>query len=175
MVSLVDEFKLRFISFVGRFLVVMIGKSLRIMEAGQANTGRVIYAFWHGNLFPLLYANKFQGVTVLVSTHSDGEYMARIIEPLGYKVVRGSSTGNGVKGILEFLKSDKGSFAITPDGPKGPRHQVKDGILRLAELTGLPIIPVGIGISRKVSFGSWDRFSLPLPFSRCVIYWSPPI
>ncbi|MCK4307960.1 lysophospholipid acyltransferase family protein, partial [candidate division WOR-3 bacterium] len=170
-----DEFKLRLVSWVGRLLVTVIGRSLRIRDEGEIPEGTVIYAFWHSDSFSLIYAHRFQNVVVLVSTHRDGEFLTRIVKPLGYKVIRGSSSGEGARGFLKLLKLNNSSFAITPDGPVGPPHQVKDGVLKLAELTGLPIIPVGVGISRLVRFGSWDRYKLPLLFSRCVIYWGTPI
>ncbi len=171
-----NEFKLRIISWIARFLVVNIGRSLRIRNEGKVPEARVIYAFWHSDSFSLIYAHRFQNVAVLVSTHRDGEFMSGIVKPLGYKVIRGSSSDKeGARGFLKLLKLHDSSFAITPDGPKGPVHQAKEGILKLAEFTKLPIIPVGVAISRLIRFNSWDRYKLPLLFSRCVIYWGAPI
>ena len=89
--------------------------------------------------------------------------------------MRSSSEDKGTKGVRKILKLKKSSFAIAPDGPIGPAYQVKNGVLKLAELTDLPIIPIGIGISRLIRFNSWDRFKLPLLFSKCVIYWGAPV
>ncbi|MDI6839287.1 MAG: DUF374 domain-containing protein [bacterium] len=180
-----DEFKTRFISWIGKLLLIVIGRSLRISNVGYGftfitNRERAIYAFWHDCFFPLIYffrpkTNRFRNTAVLVSEHRDGECLARIIKPFGYRIVKATSTDTGRKGLFELLKLDESSLAIAPDGPKGPRHKVKDGVLRIAKHTGLPIIPIGIGISNKITFGSWDRFNLPIPFSRCVIYWDSPI
>ncbi len=171
-----DNSKVKVASWIARFLVVNIGRSLRIRNEGEVPKTRVIYAFWHSDSFSLVYANRFQNVAVLVSTHRDGEFMAGIAGPLGYKVIRGSSSDKeGARGFLKLLKLHDSSFAITPDGPKGPVHQAKEGILKLAEFTGLPIIPVGVAISRLIRFNSWDRYKLPLLFARCVIYWGAPI
>ncbi len=170
-----NEFKLRFVSWIGWFLVTIIGKSLRIRLEGEIPKGPVIYAFWHSDFFPLVYANRNRGIVGLVSPHQDGEYLARMLKPLGYKVVRSTSGDKGIKGVRKILKLKKNDFAIAPDGPIGPAYQVKNGVLKLAELTDLPIIPIGIGISRLIRFNSWDRFKLPLLFSKCVIYWGAPI
>ena len=175
MIIQMDNSKVKVASWIARFLVVNIGRSLRIRNEGEVPKTRVIYAFWHSDSFSLMYAHRFQNVVVLVSTHRDGEFLTRIVKPLGYKAIRGSSSGEGARGFLKLLKLHNSSFAITPDGPVGPPHQVKDGILKLAEFTKLPIIPVGVAISRLIRFSSWDRYKLPLLFSRCVIYWGSPI
>jgi hypothetical protein len=119
--------------------------------------------------------NRFRDIAVLISTHRDGEYLSRVIKPLGYKIIRGGSDDGGAKGILQLLKLKTKGIAIAPDGPKGPVKQAKYGILKIAQLTGLPIVPVGVGMSNPVLLGSWDRFKIPLPFSKCTIYWGKPI
>ena len=170
-----NEFKLRIVSLIGRFLVITVGKSIRIKNVGEFAEGKAIYAFWHSDFFPLIYAHRFKNMVGLVSPHRDGEYLTRVIRPLGYKVVRGASGDEGAKGAIRILRLKDSNFVIAPDGPTGPAYQVKDGILKLAELTGLPIVPVGVGISKFIRFGSWDRFKLPLLFSRCVVYFKHPI
>ncbi|MCK4352528.1 lysophospholipid acyltransferase family protein [candidate division WOR-3 bacterium] len=173
-----SKFNLRFVSCIGRFLTIALGKSIRIRNVGDIPHQRVIYALWHDSFFPLIYAYRFHNIAVLISSHRDGEYLTRIIKPFGYKVIRGSSADKGARGFLELLKLNKsasgGSFAIAPDGPIGPRHRIKEGVLKLAEITKLPIIPVGVSISKKIQFNSWDRFNLPLPFSKCIICWGSP-
>jgi lysophospholipid acyltransferase (LPLAT)-like uncharacterized protein len=75
-----------------------------------------------------------------------------------------------MKPFLELFRLGNGEcLAITPDGPKGPRHNVKEGIVRIAKHTQMPIIPVAVKIEKKVTFSSWDKWALPLPFSRCII------
>lgn len=156
-------------------LVVVIGRTLRIKLMGTIPEDRAIYAFWHGLFFPLIYAYRKYNITLMISQHRDGEYLAGITKPLGYGIIRGSSGETGAKGFLKLLKVEKSSFAFAPDGPVGPRWHFKVGMLKLAEYTGLPIIPVGIHISKKIIFGSWDHFNLPLPFSRCTIRLGSPV
>lgn len=66
-------------------------------------------------------------------------------------------------------------LAITPDGPRGPRYVVQEGVMSLAQLTGLPIIPIGFHTRAKICVKSWDRFQIPLPFSRCEINIGKPV
>ena len=71
---------------------------------------------------------------------------------------------------------ERGSdVAITPDGPRGPYYVVQPGVLALAQLTGLPIVPVSYHASWKKTLRSWDRFQVPLPFARCEITFGEPV
>jgi hypothetical protein len=91
---------------------------------------------------------------------------------------RGSSSRGAVKAALELLESLNEGFdvAVTCDGPKGPARQVKNGILYLAQKTGLPIVPIANALSRKFEIArAWDRFQVPLPFSRAVVVHGPAI
>lgn len=166
---------IKIIGWIARLMVTLIGRTLRIKNVGAIPKGKVIYAFWHSDFFPLIYANRFKNIAVLVSTHKDGEYLSKVIEPLGYRAIRGSSDDGGKKGALQILKSNEDGIAIAPDGPKGPVKQVKEGVVKIAQLTKLPIVPVGVWMSNPIIFGSWDRFKIPLPFSKCIIYWGKPI
>jgi lysophospholipid acyltransferase (LPLAT)-like uncharacterized protein len=67
------------------------------------------------------------------------------------------------------------SAGIAPDGPRGPRHQAQLGIITLARLSEVPIVPVAVGARWKVVFQSWDRFLLPLPGSRVVVAYGEPV
>ncbi|MBI3399248.1 MAG: lysophospholipid acyltransferase family protein [Deltaproteobacteria bacterium] len=111
----------------------------------------VIIAFWHGTLLMMPIMYRGGGVSVLVSRHKDGELIARTVKRFNIDSVRGSSTRGwlgGVKGLLNALKKGK-DIAITPDGPKGPKFNVQMGIVHLAKLTGLPIIPMTFSASKK--------------------------
>jgi lysophospholipid acyltransferase (LPLAT)-like uncharacterized protein len=103
----------------------------------------------------------------MVGTHADGELITQIIERFGFHTVRGSSTRQGTSALLRILRDGTTRhFAITPDGPKGPRRQCQFGAVYLASRTGMPLIPVGFGMSRCRRVNSWDRFAIPLPFAR---------
>jgi hypothetical protein len=91
--------------------------------------------------------------------------------------VRGSSSRRGPQALLELTTwSERGyDLAITPDGPRGPCYVVQEGIMSLAQLTGLPIMPVSYHLNWKIRVKSWDRFQVPLPFSRCDVFFEKPI
>ncbi|MFC1575273.1 lysophospholipid acyltransferase family protein, partial [Gemmatimonadota bacterium] len=136
----------------------------------------VIIAFWHGQLLPLVHYHRNEGIVVLVSEHSDGEYVTRAILRHGYGAARGSSTRGGVKGLKAILRAAKEGkdLGFTPDGPKGPRHEFKWGALVAAQLTGLPIVTMTVGVDRAWYLNSWDRFVIPKPFASIRIRYGSP-
>jgi lysophospholipid acyltransferase (LPLAT)-like uncharacterized protein len=114
----------------------------------------------------------------LISPSVDGEAPAMLARKLGGHVIRGSSTHTGARALRDFYETiakDGVSPALTPDGPKGPVHEFKPGALMLARLTGKPILPVSVAGSWVFRFPTWDRFELPLPFSRVVIAYGEPV
>lgn len=125
---------------------------------------RYIYIFWHeGLLAPLTTPAK---IRVLISQHTDGELIAQICRRLGIGVIRGSTARGGSQALLEMIRdSGEAHLGITPDGPRGPRRELKPGAVMVASQSGLFIVPVGIGFVRAWRAGSWDRFAIPLPFS----------
>lgn len=136
---------------------------------------RYIYAFWHeGLLAPLATKPK---IRVLISQHTDGEVIAQICQRLGIGVIRGSTARGGCQALLEMIRStdETTHLGITPDGPRGPRRELKAGVVMIASQTGLPIVPVGIGFSRAWRFQSWDRFAIPCPGSTLVGIVGEPI
>jgi lysophospholipid acyltransferase (LPLAT)-like uncharacterized protein len=136
----------------------------------------VIFAFWHGQLLPLVHHHRNEGIVVLVSEHADGEYITRVIRQHGFGAARGSSTRGGAKGLKGILRAAREGrdLGFTPDGPKGPRHVFKWGALVAAQLSGNPIIPMAVGADRAWYLNSWDRFMIPKPFSRMRIRYGPP-
>ncbi len=141
--------------------------------------GPVIFATWHNRLALSMAAweevcrtaQPNSKLAALISASRDGALLARILERFGVLPVRGSSSRRGAQALLELTSLlKKGHYvAITPDGPRGPRYQVQEGIITLAQLTGVPIVPVSNHASRKFQARSWDRFQVPLPFSQCTI------
>jgi lysophospholipid acyltransferase (LPLAT)-like uncharacterized protein len=136
---------------------------------------RYIYAFWHeGLLAPLATRPK---IRVLISQHTDGEVIAQICQRLGIGVIRGSTARGGCQALLAMIRNTDESthLGITPDGPRGPRRQLKPGVVMIASQSGLAIVPAGIGFVRAWRFGSWDRFALPCPGSVMVGVIGDPI
>jgi hypothetical protein len=136
-----------------------------------------IFAFWHGRL--LMMAPRYCGkrVATLISLHQDGELISKTISYFGYRSIRGSSTRGGFSAMREMVRTFEEGYdiAITPDGPRGPRYRVQNGIIELARQTEMAIIPVSFNASRKKVFRSWDRFLLPFPFSRGVLVFGEPV
>ena len=144
-----------------------------------------IYAFWHDQLLicPLTWQSEFE-IKVLISKHRDGDIIARLISKLGFKAIRGSTHKSGKtknKGGLtsarQMIKSLKNgiSIGISPDGPKGPRHKVSDGILSISRLSNSSKHPVGIGFKKKWVLNTWDKFIIPKPFNQITIIWGEAI
>lgn len=136
-----------------------------------------IASIWHGTMLSPIWRHRDRDVIALVSEHRDGEYITRVLERLGYGAARGSSTRGGVRALRELLRAGRSGrvLAVTPDGPQGPREVMKTGPLVLAGRSGIPLIPIGVGMSRAWRLSSWDRFSIPRPFSRIHIYYGDPV
>jgi lysophospholipid acyltransferase (LPLAT)-like uncharacterized protein len=158
--------------------------SLRVDTVGDeplralwANRQPVILAFWHDQLFLMVRGYHGLGAKVLISASTDGEYIARTMAAMGVGAVRGSSTRGGRAAFREMLAlaKDPCDLVVTPDGPKGPRHKVKEGVVQLARLTGRPLVPMAFACSRGHRFASWDRFLLPYPFGRGVYAFGEPL
>jgi lysophospholipid acyltransferase (LPLAT)-like uncharacterized protein len=169
---------------VGPVLIKSLGLTLRVTRFGldhiaeaRQTAGNTLLAFWHGRLLPLAYVHRDEGINVLVSTHQDGEYIARVIQGLGCGTSRGSSTRGGTRALRELIEagSERHDLAITPDGPRGPREKVQPGVVYLAMRLGLPIVPIGVSTRPSVRARSWDRFMIPLPFARCTIVYGEPV
>jgi len=143
--------------------------------------GPILGVFWHDGivLLPLLVTRaRWPGtVNVMLSWHRDGEIAAQAVQRLGIHVVRGSET-RGRLGALRGLLAAGGrgeDLAIAPDGPRGPRHEAKEGALQLARATGLPLVAIGAAARPARRLGSWDRLQLPRPFARVALVMSPAL
>lgn len=139
-------------------------------------TQRYIYAFWHENMLLVAYHYGRPDIYVLISQHADGQLIAEVCERLGLRTVRGSTTRGGAGAMRKMLRlGGKAHLAVTPDGPRGPRRRMQQGLVYLAARTGLPIVPVGIGYDKPWRMRSWDRFALPRPWSLGVCVGGSPI
>ncbi|HEY0306130.1 MAG TPA: lysophospholipid acyltransferase family protein, partial [Longimicrobiales bacterium] len=137
-----------------------------------------IYTLWHGRLLPLTYYHRRQNIATLISQSSDGEYIARVVERWGYTAIRGSSSRGGSGALREMVKLARAgrSMAITPDGPRGPRQQLKPGVLTLAQLTSQPMIPMSASATRAWWVDArWDLFLVPKPFATVYVRYAEPV
>jgi hypothetical protein len=139
----------------------------------------VIFCLWHNRLAisMLVHRRHPRKLAALVSASKDGALLAAILGRFGVEQIRGSSSRRGPQALLELTSHARKGYdlAITPDGPRGPRYVVQQGVISLAQITGLPIIPVTCNTQRKVCLKSWDRFQIPLPFSSCELILNEPI
>lgn len=141
----------------------------------------VIFAFWHGDLLmqPYLYYQfrTSPKANVLISDHFDGQIIARIMRYFNLGTIHGSTTRGGAKVLIQALKSLSQGYdiGITPDGPKGPRHEMSDGVVIMAQKRRTKVIVYSCVPSAFWQLPSWDRFTIPKPFGRIDFYASEPI
>ena len=145
----------------------------------------VIFALWHNRLCLCMKVYdsfvrqhpRHGRLAALTSASKDGALLAGILQNFGVQPVRGSSSRRGAQALLELTSwAERGyHLAVTPDGPKGPCYSVHDGVVALAQVTGMPIIPYSCHLEWKIRVKSWDRFQIPLPFSRCEMRFGNPI
>ncbi len=140
---------------------------------GHTLPGPVVFAFWHRSLLCCAYRFRNLDIAILISRSFDGELIARTVELLGFKAVRGSSTRGGAAGLLQMERAYREGHrcAITADGPKGPAMVAKPGTAQLARLVGAPVGTFYMLPDRAWVLGSWDRFLIPKPFARIVFTW----
>jgi len=170
------------------FLLVNIYKAvcatLRIREenreavdAAHDQGERLIFCLWHDELFSLIPVARQLKVVAIVSPSKDGDYLERILAAKNVGAVRGSSTRGGVRALLSLarmMKNEQVHACITIDGPVGPRHVAKEGGLFLANRTSGRIVPVRIYMKHALRLPTWDKFQIPLPFSKVVIRFGEP-
>jgi Uncharacterized protein conserved in bacteria len=136
----------------------------------------VLFALWHGRMFLSIQAHRGEGIVTMASRSKDGEIIAGWLERNGYAVVRGSTTRGGGEALRRMVRSVRSGrhAALTVDGPKGPPRIVQPGVVQLARLTGAWILPITSSASRPRFLASWDRYLLPLPFSRGFVAYGEP-
>jgi len=168
-----------FLQLIVRF-IYLTNKKVYHYPAPMDNENFIL-SFWHGDLItqPLNYQSfKKNGlVRVIISEHSDGEIIRRTVEHLGIGSLSGSSTRGGAKALLGAIKALQNGVdvAITPDGPKGPKHTIADGIVMIAQKTNAKVVCFGSRSSKFWQFNSWDDFTIPKPFGVIDLYVSEPL
>jgi len=133
----------------------------------QAARRPFVFMLWHEVLLPLLWYHRGQDIAIVVSEAQDGRYLAAFAERLGYRCVLGSSSRGGARALLETVRTLRAGIpvAMTPDGPRGPRREIKPGILAAAARARVPILPIHAVATRAWRLKSWDRFLIPKPFA----------
>jgi lysophospholipid acyltransferase (LPLAT)-like uncharacterized protein len=148
-----------------------------VVEPFRANKLPYIFACWHGQMLPLLWTHRDQGISILVSEHRDGEIITRVARTIGFGAVRGSSSrgaGRALLGLVAELERG-GAVAVTPDGPRGPAEEFAPGALVAAQRAEVPVITVGAHASSAWRLSTWDRFIIPKPFARVSVAYGGPV
>lgn len=138
----------------------------------------VVACFWHGRLLMMFKVWFGQHkLHMLISSHPDGQIIAQTTQNFGYGWIVGSSNRGARKALFDIIKTlKKGeSIGVTPDGPRGPRSRVSLGVVHMARLGNAALLPVSYSANRGIFMKSWDRFFLPLPFSKGVVIYGPMI
>lgn len=158
---------------------------VKLVNEPEPATAPVIFSIWHNRLALCMKAYyRFgkprwpaPGLAALISASKDGALLARVLKYFRVAPVRGSSSRRGRQALLEMTTfiEDGYNAAITPDGPKGPKYKVQEGIIALAQVTGATIIPVSARVSRKWTLRSWDAFQIPKPFALCEMHLHKPL
>lgn len=132
---------------------------------------------WHEALLPLLWHHREARAVIVVSQARDGQYLADFAESIGYRLVRGSSSRGAVGALLAATRELEGGaiVALTPDGPRGPRRELKPGVVAAAQRAGVPLLPVHAEVNRAWRLDSWDRFCIPKPFATVRVAYGAPI
>ena len=182
--SFVEELKIRCWSFLARCALRFLGATTRKRHIGGEELlahwqrgEQIILSFWHGRILLMPFPYRGEKACIMNSVHRDGEIITRVIRHFGISAVRGSSSRGwmgGLKGMLAAYQQGY-DLVVIPDGPRGPRHQAKSGVVQLARVTGAPIFPATYSAAWKTTVGSWDRLLIPFPFSRVLYVVGAPI
>ncbi|MCB2147370.1 MAG: lysophospholipid acyltransferase family protein [Deltaproteobacteria bacterium] len=169
----------------GLLLVKLISRTYRYRLVDAENekralkdNGAAVYASWHQRFFPgITFFATRKPIAIMISQSRDGEMIARVVDILGWRSVRGSSSKGGIRALKELRSLTREGYRVghIVDGPQGPFGVIKPGLLTIAQFSGVPILPVITSAQRRWIFNSWDRFMVPKPFSRVFVRFGKPI
>ena len=170
---------LGYVAYYLTFFLQLMLKKVVVKDPSYDINKPYLFAFWHGKqLLPVLMLHLHQtNRAVLVSPSRDGDILTSWLEKLGYEIVRGSSRDRNVASLAGMIRKLKQGYSLGfgIDGPIGPIHRVKPGMTHLAQKFNIPIIPIGSAFSRCwVMDKAWDRYEIPKPFSKAVLYLGKP-
>jgi lysophospholipid acyltransferase (LPLAT)-like uncharacterized protein len=182
--SVRDRLKLALVPTLGSGLHRLLGHTIRFTEVNgevwglkASRSENCIYAFWHSSLLMSSFFYRHLGVVGLISRSRDGELLTRVLQHLGYTIVRGSTSRGSAQALRQMVRHlrEGRDVALAPDGPRGPREVVQAGTIELARLTGKKIVPFVFDCTKKRRLNSWDRLIVPAPFAKGVIVVGDPI
>lgn len=137
-----------------------------------------VTCFWHNKLFMGVFGWRFpQRFSMVISSHKDGRLIAETVKWFGIQWIVGSSSKGGSQVIRTAVRCLKRGevVGITPDGPRGPRHKVQPGVISIAQLAQVDILPFSFDLTHKIILNTWDKFVVPLPFGRGILAWGAPV
>lgn len=139
-------------------------------------TARFTFCMWHDHILMAVFSRRTWNLAGLISQHRDGGYLADSVLIAGIRPVRGSTSRGGAEAVAEILSQPELHLAMTPDGPRGPRRTMKEGIIFIASRSGRPIVPTALTADRSWSFpGNWTNMLIPKPFSQALLIAGTPI
>lgn len=166
------------LSAIGAGYVLLVRCTSRIDLPAPPSKGPFIIALWHGRI-SMLHLLRFgdRPMVALISSHRDGQLIGKCAWHFNILSVFGSTTRGGISAVRQLIRlaNEGHHLFITPDGPRGPRMIVDKGIIEIARLSGLPILPASIATSGGKELDTWDHFLVPAPFSRIAVRWGTPI
>jgi len=174
----------RLVDWVARPIARSVAASWRFEEVNreawdrlEASGSGFACMLWHETLLPLLWHHRKAGAVIVVSQARDGQYLSDFAESIGYRLVQGSSSRGAVGALIAASRelSDGTIVALTPDGPRGPRREMKPGVLAAAQRAGVPVLPVYAEMKSGWRLDSWDRFCIPKPFTRIRVAYGTPL
>lgn len=160
-----------------RWTMKVAYRNEQVLQEARRDPGRFILAFWHSRFLMMPYGYTSERMTGMASRHQDAEMLVRTLDWFGVEFVRGSSTRGGSRALRDLVRrivqgSDAG---LAPDGPRGPRRRVKSGIIAVARMSGVPIIPLAFSACPARRLRSWDRSLVPRFFSRGLFLYGEPL
>jgi hypothetical protein len=175
---------LNVVTFIAAGVIHLLYATLRVEFVGEEQVElmwgqkkAVIISLWHDQILMMVKGYHGPGTKLLISASKDGELIARVMRFFGQEAVRGSSSRGARAALKQMITLGKSPYDLvfTPDGPRGPRHEVKPGVGHLAKITGRPVVPMAFACSSGHRFASWDRFLVPFPFARAVYTFGSPL
>lgn len=171
------------VRLIGTPMVNALARSWRFHTLGEARwhdilARRVPYIFllWHEALVPLLWHHRHRQIAIIVSQGREGRYLSDYASGLGYRILAGSSSRGGPRALLGAVRAlrEGNPVAITPDGPRGPRRELKVGVLQAAQRGDAWIVPLHATASPRWRLKSWDRMVVPRPRARILVGYGEP-
>ena len=156
---------------------IWVTKNSEIVEKCIKQNKSFIVCFWHNRLLMAVFCWKWsEEFKMLVSGHTDGKIISNAISHFGIQTITGSARKNNVSSLKEILKQIDGNsiIGITPDGPKGPNEQVKEGLISILKKTNVAVLPLSYSAKFKFTLNTWDRFIFVTPLNKFVTVWGNP-